>query len=72
MINGGTRSVEYAHLTHRETGQKMDHFNTHFCVCTDTISMCCGQDGQYQSAVEVEAIIESYRRPGSTVVLQGI
>lgn len=33
--------------------------------------MCCGQDGQYTSAIETEAIIESYRRPGSTVVFTG-
>ena len=47
------------------TGKQIDHFNTHFCVCTDTISMCCGQDGQYQSAKEVQAAMELYHRPGN-------
>ena len=31
----GVRSVEYAHFTHKASGTLVDHFNTHFCVCTD-------------------------------------
>ena len=31
----GKRSVEYAHLTHRGTGQQVDFFNTHLCLCTE-------------------------------------
>ena len=27
--------------------------------------MCCGQDGQYQSAKEVQAAMELYHRPGN-------
>ena len=57
--------MEYALFTHKLTGKQIDHFNTHFCVCTDTISMCCGQDGQYQSAKEVQAAMELYHRPGN-------
>ena len=60
----GQRSVEYALLTHKATEKKIDHFNTHFCVCTDTISDCCGQEGQYQSAKEVQAAMDLHRRPG--------
>merc|ERR1711997_816048 len=67
----GQRSVEYALLTHKSTGKQIDHFNTHFCVCTDTISDCCGQEGQYQSAKEVQAAMELYRRPGSQMILTG-
>ena len=33
--------------------------------------MCCGQEGQYQSAVEVEGVIESYKRPGSLIFFTG-
>ena len=64
----GQRSVEYALLTHKTTGKKIDHFNTHFCVCTDTISDCCGQEGQYQSAKEVQAAMDLHRRPGLFVL----
>ena len=64
----GQRSVEYALLTHKTTGKKIDHFNTHFCVCTDTISDCCGQEGQYQSAKEVEAAMDLHRRTGLFVL----
>ena len=31
----GVRSVEYALFTHKASGKLVDHFNTHFCVCTD-------------------------------------
>ena len=65
----GPRSVEYALFTHKLTGNQIDHFNTHFCVCTDTVSMCCGQDGQYQSAKEVQAAMELYHRPGNFTLL---
>ena len=71
MDKYGQRTVEYALFTHKATGQLVDHFNTHFCVCTDTVTTCCGQEGQYQSAVEVENAMELYRRPGSQLIFTG-
>ena len=67
----GQRTVEYALFTHKASGQPVDHFNTHFCVCSDTVTTCCGQEGQYQSAVEVQNAMELYRRPGSQLIFTG-
>ena len=49
----------------------MDHFNTHFCVCTDQVTQCCGQEGQFQSALEVQAVIQQHRRPDSMLIFTG-
>ena len=65
----GQRTVEYALFTHKASGLLVDHFNTHFCVCTD--GACCGQESQYQSAVEVQDAMELFRRPGSQLIFTG-
>ena len=56
-----TRSVEYALFTHKLTGKQIDHFNTHFAHS--------GQDGQYQSAKEVQAAMELYHRSGAFTLI---
>ena len=67
----GLRTVEYALFQHKKTGKLVDHFNTHFCVCTDQVTQCCGQDGQFQSALEVQDVMQQHRRSGSVLLFTG-
>ena len=49
----GQRSVDFAHFTHLASGQKIDVFNTHWCVC--------GAADLLQSAKETIDIINAER-----------
>ena len=59
----GQRTVEYAQLNHKTTGKMVDHFNTHFCVCSDSDLV--------KSAHTVEETMQKHRRPGSLLILTG-
>jgi len=65
----GIRTVEYAQLNHKATGRMVDHFNTHFCVCTE--GQCCGQDPGLRSAHTVESFMQTNRRSGSLMMFTG-
>jgi len=58
----GPRTVEFAHFTHT-SGKKVDHFNTHLCVCSEGDLL--------KSARTLADVIQRHRRPGSKVVLTG-
>ena len=57
------RTVEYAHFTHRLSGRKVDHFNTHLCLCNG--------DQLLGSAKTIAEAIQQNRVPGSRVILTG-
>merc|ERR1719233_2046358 len=59
----GLRTVEYAHFTHRLSGRKVDHFNTHLCLCNG--------DQLLGSAKTIAEAIQQNRVPGSRVILTG-
>jgi len=59
----GQRTVEYAHFTHKLSGTKVDHFNTHLCLCNG--------DQLLGSAKTIAEAIEQHRKPGSRVILTG-
>ena len=65
----GERTVEFAQLLHKQSGRMVDHFNTHFCVCTE--GQCCGQDPGLRSAHTVESFMERNRSPGSLLMFTG-
>merc|ERR1712121_39795 len=59
----GLRTVEYAHFTHRLSGKKVDHFNTHLCLCNG--------DQLLGSAKTIVEAIQQNRVPGSRIILTG-
>merc|ERR1711936_716333 len=59
----GLRTVEYAHFTHKMSGVKVDHFNTHLCLCNG--------DQLLGSAKTIAQAMEEHRKPGSRVILTG-
>merc|ERR1719431_902680 len=59
----GPRTVEWVQLTHRLSGQQVDHFNTHLCVCN--------ADQLLGSATTILDVMTNNRRPGSRILLTG-
>ena len=43
----------------------MNHFHLY------VVTQCCGQEGQFQSAIEVEAVINERHRSGSLIFFTG-
>jgi len=59
----GPRTVEYAQFTHKLSGRKVDHFNTHLCLCNG--------DQLLGSAKTIADAMQNNRTPGSRVILTG-
>lgn len=59
----GQRVIDWVQLNDRSTGQKVDFFNTHWCVCSDSRLR--------NTANAVMQVVNSRKRSGSMVVLVG-
>lgn len=67
------RKVAWAHLTHHETQQKIDVFNTHLCLhckCSESDYECKSRE-RLKTGKEIVNIIVANRRQGSRIILTG-